>query len=80
MSEEELKELSKPLPKPTLTEKDYKAVKEMVIKKQEASPPILQRHFGLTYAQACGVIDQLCKDGVIGPADGTKIRKVLIQS
>lgn len=56
----------------------YIRAKEFVIKEQRASTSYLQRKFGIGYARASRLIDLLEEGGVIGPAKGSKPRKVSV--
>jgi S-DNA-T family DNA segregation ATPase FtsK/SpoIIIE len=50
-----------------------------VIKSQKASTSYLQRKFGVGYSRAAKLMDILEEKGIIGPANGSKPRTVLIQ-
>ena len=54
----------------------YEEVKEYVIETGRASTSNLQRRFGLGYNRAARMIDNLEKEGVVGPAMGSKPRDV----
>ena len=60
---------------------DYfrKAV-EVVCNYDRASASLLQRRLSIGYARAARIIDQLEGAGVVGPAEGSKPREVLIQN
>jgi S-DNA-T family DNA segregation ATPase FtsK/SpoIIIE len=47
---------------------------------ERASASLLQRRLSIGYARAARIIDQLEAAGVIGPADGSKPREVLVQN
>ena len=49
-----------------------------VIEAERAAAGQLQRHFSIGFNRAGRIIDQLHKAGVVGPAEGTKPRKVLM--
>jgi S-DNA-T family DNA segregation ATPase FtsK/SpoIIIE len=55
------------------------AVRE-VCQYDRASASLLQRRLSIGYARAARILDQLEAAGVVGPADGSKPRDVLIQS
>ena len=55
------------------------AVKE-ICQYERASASLLQRRLSIGYARAARLIDQLEAAGVVGPADGSKPREVLIQN
>ncbi len=57
----------------------YGQVKEFVIAGQRASASLIQRHFRLSFARASRLLDQLEESGVVGPANGSRPRKILIQ-
>lgn len=46
---------------------------------ERASASLLQRRLSVGYARAARIIDQLESAGVVGPADGSKPREVLVQ-
>ncbi len=56
----------------------YDAAVRLVTDQREASVSMLQRHFKIGYARAGRLIDMMEEAGVIGPANGSKPRKVLI--
>ncbi len=58
----------------------YDEVLEFVLRSGEASSSRIQRQFRVGYARAASLIDMLEDNGVIGPKDGAKPRKVLISS
>ena len=45
-----------------------------------ASSSMLQRRFNLGFNRAARIIDQLCEAGVVGPANGSKPREILVDS
>jgi len=59
-------------------EEFYEEVKEEVISAGKASTSYLQRKFGLGYGRAAKLIDLLEKRGVVGPANGSKPREILV--
>jgi DNA segregation ATPase FtsK/SpoIIIE, S-DNA-T family len=50
-----------------------------VVQYERASASLLQRKLSIGYARAARILDQLEQAGVIGPADGSKPRDVLIR-
>ncbi len=54
----------------------YNEAKEYVISIQKASTSILQRKFGIGYNRSARIIDELEKNGVIGPSNGSNSRDV----
>ena len=57
----------------------YDDVVQFVIENQKASASLLQRRFKLGYNRAARIIDLLEERGIIGPANGSKPREVLVQ-
>jgi len=57
----------------------YEDAKQLVIQAGKASASYLQRRFQIGYARAARLLDMLEENGVIGPADGAKPRKVLLK-
>ena len=53
---------------------------EVVCQYDRASASLLQRRLSIGYARAARIIDQLQAGGIVGPADGSKPREVLIRS
>jgi len=58
----------------------FDEAKRMVIQHQMASVSMLQRALSVGYARAGKLIDQLEKDGVVGPHLGSKPRDVIMKS
>lgn len=58
----------------------YQDAKRLVIRTGMASVSMLQRGLSVGYARAGGLIDQLERDGVVGPHQGSKPREVLMSS
>ena len=56
----------------------YDEAKEIVISAGKASTSYIQRKLRVGYARAARLIDILEDNGVVGPADGSKPREVLI--
>ena len=52
----------------------------VVCQYERASASLLQRRLSIGYARAARILDQLEAAGVVGPADGSKAREVLIQN
>lgn len=58
----------------------YEKAKDTVIRYGKGSSSLLQRRLRVGYARAARLLDLLEKNGVIGPADGSKPREILVQS
>ena len=52
----------------------------LVIEKEKASIGMLQRAFKLGFNRAARIVDQLCEAGVVGEEEGTKPRRVLMNT
>jgi len=57
----------------------YEEARETIVKSGKASTSYLQRKLRVGYARAARLIDMLEERGVVGPADGSKPRDVLIK-
>jgi len=51
----------------------------LVTKTRQASISMVQRHMRIGYNRAARIIEMMEKEGVVGPADGSKPREVLVQ-
>lgn len=58
----------------------YDEVKEFVSEAGRASASLLQRRFRIGYNRAARLIDYLERDGIVGAADGSKPREILIRT
>lgn len=58
----------------------FKEALEIVCQYERASASLLQRRLSVGYARAARIIDQLERVGVVGAAEGSKAREVLIQN
>lgn len=67
------KSLSEDLPKDELYEEAY----DVILSTGNASTTFLQRKLKVGYARAASIIDQLEANGVVGPGEGSKPRKIL---
>ena len=56
----------------------YKQAVEIVIRHRQGSVSLLQRRLGVGYQRAARLIDQMERDGIVGPYDGSKAREVLV--
>jgi len=79
ISEEKLKE--EPTEKKPHADRDdyFEEAGRFIIESGRAAAGQLQRHFSIGFNRAGRIIDQLNKAGVVGPAEGTKPRKVLME-
>lgn len=58
----------------------YEEVKRFVITSRRASTSLIQRKFSIGYARAARLIDVLEENRIIGPANGSKPREILVQN
>lgn len=56
----------------------YEAAYGLVVESRKASASLLQRRLKVGYARAARLIDLLEENGVVGPADGAKPRRILV--
>jgi S-DNA-T family DNA segregation ATPase FtsK/SpoIIIE len=68
-------------PEEELAEKDemYDEAVRLVVEMGKASTSTLQRRLRLGYSRAARLIDMMERDGIVGPADGSKPREVLVK-
>ncbi len=57
----------------------YQDALELVVEMQTASVSLLQRRFRIGYNRAARLVDDLEANGIVGPSEGSKPRKVLIE-
>ncbi len=57
----------------------YDQAMEIVIRAKQASTSLLQRRLKVGYSRAARLLDDMEMRGVVGPADGNKPRKILVQ-
>ncbi len=57
----------------------YEEAKETIINDGKASASLLQRRLRIGYARAARLLDILEANGVIGPAEGSKAREIMIE-
>lgn len=57
----------------------FEDAKALVVEMQTASVSLLQRRFRIGYNRAARLVDELEDQGVVGPSEGSKPRKVLIE-
>ena len=58
----------------------FKDAVRVVIEGRKASTSLLQRRLRIGYARAARIIEEMEEQGIIGPADGSRPREVLISS
>jgi S-DNA-T family DNA segregation ATPase FtsK/SpoIIIE len=51
----------------------------VIVRHQQGSVSLLQRRLKLGYSRAARIVDQLEEAGIVGPADGSKVRAVLVE-
>jgi S-DNA-T family DNA segregation ATPase FtsK/SpoIIIE len=51
---------------------------DIVRRSDKASASLLQRRLRVGYARAARILDQMEDRGIVGPADGSRFREVLI--
>ncbi len=59
---------------------NFRQAVEVVCQYDRASASLLQRRLSIGYARAARIIDQLESAGVVGPAEGSKPREVLVRN
>ncbi|MBR4338698.1 MAG: DNA translocase FtsK 4TM domain-containing protein [Bacteroidaceae bacterium] len=57
----------------------FEEAAQLVVSRQQGSTSTIQRQFAIGYNRAGRIMDQLEQAGVVGPAQGSKPRQVLIQ-
>lgn len=57
----------------------YEEAKELVIRRGIASTSLLQRRLSIGYNRAARIMDELEREGIVGPARGSKPRQVIIR-
>lgn len=62
------------------TDELFNAAAEFLISKEKASASLLQRQFRIGYNRASRLIEDLEAKGIVGPEDGAKPRKVLMNA
>ncbi len=56
----------------------YRAAVRLVIATGRVSTSFLQRRMKIGYSRAARIVDEMEADGIIGPADGSKAREILV--
>lgn len=64
-----------------LADKDpmFDEAARVIVRHQQGSVSLLQRRLKLGYSRAARIVDQLEEAGIVGPAEGSKVRAVLIE-
>jgi S-DNA-T family DNA segregation ATPase FtsK/SpoIIIE len=62
------------------TDELFREAVKIICQYDRASASLLQRRLSVGYARAARLVDQLEAAGVVGPADGSKPREVLVQN
>lgn len=57
----------------------FPRAKELVVTSGNASTTYLQRRLKIGYARAASLMDQLERQAIVGPADGSRPRKILVR-
>ena len=58
----------------------YDEAVEIVMRAKQASTSLLQRRLKVGYGRAARLLDDMQVRGIVGPADGNKPRKILVQN
>lgn len=58
----------------------FEEAARFVVKSQAASTSMIQRKFSIGYNRAGRIMDQMEREGIVGPADGSKPRLVLVDN
>ena len=56
----------------------YEDARAIVVQHQQGSISFLQRRLKVGYSRAARLMDELEEEGIVGPADGSKPRDVMI--
>ncbi|MCD6319005.1 DNA translocase FtsK 4TM domain-containing protein [Candidatus Aerophobetes bacterium] len=57
----------------------YSEAKDLILARGEASTSLLQRKLSIGYNRAARIMEQLERDGIVGPPRGSKARQVLVE-
>jgi S-DNA-T family DNA segregation ATPase FtsK/SpoIIIE len=58
----------------------FEEAAHIIVRYQQGSVSLLQRRLKIGYSRAARLVDELEAAGVVGPADGSKAREVLVDS
>jgi S-DNA-T family DNA segregation ATPase FtsK/SpoIIIE len=58
----------------------FEEAARLIVKHQHGSTSLIQRRLKLGYNRAGRIMDQMEKAGIVGPANGSKPREVLVKS
>jgi len=75
--QEEVDEAGNPID-PGLQDSLYKDAVRVVVGEGRASTSLLQRRLSIGYGRAAKLVDMMYHNGIVGPADGSKPREVLV--
>ncbi|RLD15277.1 cell division protein FtsK, partial [candidate division KSB1 bacterium] len=56
----------------------YEEARAIVVRHQQGSISFLQRRLKIGFSRAARIMDELERDGIVGPGEGSKPRQVLI--
>jgi len=60
------------------TDENFEEAARVIVRRQQGSVSLLQRKLAVGYTRAARIVDQLEEAGIVGPYNGTKARKVLV--
>jgi len=75
--QEEVDEAGNPID-PGLQDNLYNDAVRVVISEGRASTSLLQRRLSIGYGRAAKLVDMMFLNGIVGPADGSKPREILV--
>jgi S-DNA-T family DNA segregation ATPase FtsK/SpoIIIE len=58
----------------------FEEAARVIVRHQQGSVSLLQRRLKLGYSRAARIVDQLEQAGIVGPAEGSKAREVIVES
>ncbi len=58
----------------------FEEAARIIVRSQQGSVSLLQRKLSIGYTRAARIVDQLEAAGIVGPFEGSKARRVLVQS